>query len=502
MWKKILIISVIILLIAGGIYYYYSTTTATAARAAFASIETAPLQKGTIASTVSATGKVRSKQTATLVWSTSGTVETVAAKEGDTVKSGQELAKIKLTTLPQGIITAQADLVNAQTALTNLDSTATTSKVKALSDIATYEGQLRDARYQLDNFTVPTGQANLSIIDALEQTRKKLAVAQKAFDPYKFAPESDLTRKDLLTALSAAQADYNTAVKRLAYEYQVEVAQTNLNQAWANFEKYKNGPDPADVQAAQAKIAAAQAALAQSSIAAPFDGAITNVNVRPGDQVASGRTAFRIDDLSTLYVDLSVSEIDISQIKPGQPVTVTFDALPNKSYKGVVDQVALISADTATTVNFTVTVKVTNPDKDVRPGMTSEVKIIVSQKEGALLLPLQAIQTINGKQTVYAQKAGQGYQQIEVSIGISSDLYGELVKGDLTAGEKIVLNPVKFIQQRQQANSNNRFPFMGGPGGPPGGGARNSNDRQNNAGGSSSGSNRQNNSGGGGGGQP
>jgi HlyD family secretion protein len=499
MLKKIVIAVIVVgLLVAGGWWYlnYRSTQTAKAAQA---SVTTAPLEKGDLVETVSATGKVRAGQTTDLGWQTSGTVESVNVKLGDKVTAGQVLARLKQTSLPQSAINAQADLITAKQNLDDLTTQAKTSKTDALQQITQLESDLRDAQFNLDNFTIPTDQAKLSTTDALTQMKQRLDEARKAFDPYKYFPASDETRKSRLEDLNLAQSNYNTAVKRLEYESKVEVAQANLDKAWADFNKYANGPSQDDVQVAQAKVAAAEAALSQAWIEAPFDGTITQVNVQPGDRASSASgaaAAFRLDNLDHLYVDLDVSEIDIDKVKIGQDAIITLDAVPQTTYHGKVSNIANVSTTTSGAVNFTVTVQFTDADQAVRPGMTSEVKINVGKQTAVLLIPLQAIEMKNGKQIVYVQEQpGQTPKAMPVKLGMSSDEYSALIEGNLKEGDQIVLNPATMSGQSQTNNA--MFRFGPGGGGPPPGEGRN-----NQGGGNNQGGNNQNGGNQSGGGQP
>jgi HlyD family secretion protein len=439
--KKIIFIVLVVVLLAGGVYGYQTYRSIKTASAAQASLKTASLELGSLSATISATGKVRSSQTATINWQTSGNVEAVSAKVGDTVQAGQKLATLEQTSLLQSVILAQADLFSAQQSLDDLTTSAETARIKAMQDIVTYEQAVKDAQYALDNFTTPTSQSDLDAVEAIKVTKERLDQARIAFEPVKYKASGDTQRKDLLEALDLAQSDYNTAVKRLGYEYDLEVAQSNLTKAQADYEKWKNGPDQAEVEAMKAKVAAAQATLRQAWIEAPFAGTITQVDAHAGDQVAASKSAFRMDDLSKLFVDLEVSEVDIDQIEIGQTVNVSFDALSGKQYAGKVSDVAMISAQTSSAVNFTVTVELTDPDSDVRPGMTSEVEIVTAQRDQALLIPNQAVRVVDGKQIVYVVQPDQTTKSVEVGLGVSSDAYSELLSGDLKAGDVVVLNP-------------------------------------------------------------
>ncbi len=171
---------------------------------------------------------MRSSQTATLNWQTSGIVETISVKVGDSVVADQKLATLEQTSLPQSVILAQADLFSAQQALDDLTTTAESARIKAMQDIVTYEQAVKDAQYTLDNFTIPTSQADFDAVEAIEVTKERLDQARLAFEPVKYKASGDTQRTELLEALDLAQSDYNTAVKRLGYEYDLEVAQANL----------------------------------------------------------------------------------------------------------------------------------------------------------------------------------------------------------------------------------------------------------------------------------
>ncbi|MFC1997786.1 efflux RND transporter periplasmic adaptor subunit, partial [Chloroflexota bacterium] len=204
-----------------------------------------------------------------------------------------------------------------------------------------------------------------------------------------------------------------------------------------------------------ARIAAAQATVNQTFIEAPFDGEITVVEVKPGDQVQPGSFAFRMDDLSRLLVDIDVSEVDINQIREGQQVTMSFDAIQVSEYHGEVVEVALVGDNIAGVVNFTVTVELNDPDEQVRPGMTSAVNIVIDQIDEAMLIPNRAVRVVEGERVVYILKDGE-LEPVQVTLGASSDLYSEVIDGDLTTGDTLVLNPPSTLMQGG--------PMGGGPG--------------------------------------
>ena len=98
--------------------------------------QTATIERGNLTATIGATGTVRAKQSAVLIWQAAGTVETVHVKAGDTVQANDVLASLAKTSLPQSVILAEADLVSAQKSLDELlsSNTAQAEAVIALRD--------------------------------------------------------------------------------------------------------------------------------------------------------------------------------------------------------------------------------------------------------------------------------------------------------------------------------------------------------------------------------
>jgi multidrug efflux pump subunit AcrA (membrane-fusion protein) len=146
-----------------------------------------------------------------------------------------------------------------------------------------------------------------------------------------------------------------------------------------------------------------------------------------------------------------VSEIDINLVQLGQEVVVTFDAILAKEYHGQIVDVAPIGNTDTGIPSFTVTVELADADEEIRLGMTSEVSIITREVANALLVPNRAIRLLDGDRVVYVLRdAGMsGDQQsplnsivpVPVTLGATSDFYSEVLNGDLTIGDKVILNP-------------------------------------------------------------
>jgi HlyD family secretion protein len=443
--RRFITILIIVAILAGAGFALFQYRNRQAAKAAN-SYQTVPAGQGDLTATIGATGTVHSNQSADLYWKTTGTVEEVYVKVGDQVNAGDVLARLSQASLPQNVIVAQADLVNAQKALDDLYTQAEDAKVAAMQSIAQNAQAVKNAQYQLDNYIVPQDQAGLSAIDALDAMQKKLDEARQAFEPYKYFSSGNSTRQELKDALDQAQSDYNAAVKRLEYEYDLAVAQANLEKARHDYQKWKDGPDPNDIDAANARIEAAKATISQAWIEAPFAGTITIAQPQPGDQVAPASQnalsspAFRLDDLSTLLIDVQVSEVDINQVALNQDVSITFDAILDKEYHGSVVDVSPVGATEQGVVDFFVTVKLNDADQQVKPGMTAAVNIVVSQLKDVLLVPNRAVRVVDGNRVVYVLQNNQPVP-VQITLGASSDTMSQVLSGDLKIGDLIVLNP-------------------------------------------------------------
>jgi HlyD family secretion protein len=379
------------------------------------------VEKGELVATVGATGTVRARQSVTLAWQTSGSVDKVNVSVGDVVTADTVLASLSPTTVAQNIILAEADFVSAQKALDDLVASDT---VRAQSWIA-----LRNAQDAFD---------------------KALEYYDSLFKPYTY---DKLVYKNIITPFGVRripnikkvkvdQADEGTIADAQA---NMDLKKATLDDAQRAYERVKDGPNPADVAAAQARVNAAQATLNMARLTAPFAGTITDAHSLPGDQVNAGTLGFRVDDLSSLYVDVEISEVDINRIAIGQSVTLTFDALLGSEYHGEVTQVSQSGNTVQGVVNFTVTVKLLDADEKVKPGMTAAVNVTVEKLTDVLLIPNRAVRLVDGKRVVYILRDGLPVQ-VEIRLGSSSDTMSVLAGGEVKEGDLIILNPPAVFQ--------------------------------------------------------
>jgi HlyD family secretion protein len=455
--KRIVTIVIIVIVLVGGFLLFRRFARQRAS--ANSNFQTTPAQLGALTASVGATGVVYASQSAVLTWQTSGVVDQVSVKVGDAVTQEQVLSSLQPTSLPQNIILAQADLVNAQKTLDDLYDTAL-ALAQAEQKVAAAQDNLKSKQDTLDSLQQPARQVDIDQAQANVNTAKiQLDKARENYQPYENKPDDNAVRASLYSRYVQAQQTYDSAVRLLnnltgtASDLSISVAKADLKLAQAQladaqkqYDDLKAGPSAVDVTNARTKIEAAQSTLNLASITAPFSGMITDVQVKPGDQVNPGTAAFRVDDLAHLLVDVQVSEVDINSIQVGQDANLTFDAIANKSYTGRVTKVALVGNTSQGVVDFTVTVELTNADEQVKPGMTAGVNVVVQNLNNVLLVPNRAVRVVNGKRVVYVLKSGFP-QPVNITLGASSDTDSQVVSGDLKEGDPIVLNPPLSFDQ-------------------------------------------------------
>ena len=453
--KTIYIIAAVAVVVVavGGFFWYRNTQQSKAA----GDYELAALERGNLTSIVGATGTVRANQTALLNWQTTGTVESVNVKEGDSVSSDAILANLAPTSLSQGIVLAQADLVTAERNLTNVKESSS-AKAQAQLALANAEKALKEAKDKSASLNWGRGSK-----ENVEYAEAQLALAEKAVD-YAQSIYNNLTelapadpqRARATTALYDAKQARNRALATVNWykgkptandvaevDAKLAVAQAQFDDATREWNRLKDGPDPLDIAAAQARVDAIKATLNLAQITSPFAGTITRADPKIGDQVSPSSSAFRLDDLSHMLVDVQVSEVDINNVGSGQNVILTFDANPGQEYQGKVIKVGQVGSPTQGAVNFVVTVELTEPDESVKPGMTAAVTINVEELDNVLLIPNRAVRFQEGKRVVYVLRNGVP-TPIDIQLGSTSDTYSELVSSELKEGDEIILNPPTF----------------------------------------------------------
>lgn len=459
-----------VLLAAGG--FLYLRVQALAANGS-TNYTTQPLSKGSISSTVGATGNVYTRQSVQLTWKTGGIVDQVYVTKGQQVTADMLMAELEQSSMSQDVINAAIDLANAQKDLEDLLNSNTVRANAELALIQAEQALVSAQKTAQSKLYKRASQETIDIAKAnLIQAQAALDRAAEVYNQNKSRSSDDVQYAAALSSFAQAQQKFDSA--QLNYEYvqslpdpltvqeanaEQDLAQAKYLDAKRAWERVKDGPPAADVAAAEAKVAAVQAVLDQAKIISPIAGTVVSIDTNPGDLVSAQMTAIKITDLSRLYLDISVSEVDISQVQLGQPVEIVFDAISDKTYTGKVTDIAMEGTSSNGSVNFTVTAELIDRDEQIRPGMTASANIVVNQKDDILLVPSSAIRTINNQQIVY-KMVNSVLTPVIVTTG-DTDAEGtssELLSGELQEGDLIVLNPPS---ETDAANAQSRGLFGG-----------------------------------------
>jgi HlyD family secretion protein len=472
-----ILVAIVVIAVVGFLVIKNRNSSATATQ-----YQTVQAEKGTLTATIGATGTVRSNQSSVLVWQTTGTIGSVEVKAGDQVKTGDVLASVVFAPATQSSL--ESNLVTAQRNLAELTSPQAIANAKLA--VTTAQSDVTNAQYGVNNLQYWKNEALIQDYYAKYVIAKdNLDKAQKAYDKVHVGEyiNNAIEANAYQTLYNAKQA-YDTAhywwsvysqepTQRTRDEAQakLDLANVTLKNAEIYLAVLTGGGVPADatgtalLQLEQARLAVqnAQANLDAARLIAPFSGTVTEVSGMVGDQVSPGTQAFRIDDMSQMKVDVQVSEVDINSVQVGQPVTLTFDAIAAKVYNGKVVEMAQVGNPVQGAVNFTVTVMLTDTDQSVKPGMTAAVTITVKQIDNVLLVPNRAVRLVDSQRVVYILQNDQ-VEQVDVTLGASSDTMSEVISTNLQVGDLIILNPPSnlFTRPSDGGGFGGGGPFGGG----------------------------------------
>ena len=342
------------------------------------------------ANTVVAAGHLVPNRSLYLAFLASGRVEQVLVKKGDHVTQGQVLATLgDREQATAALAGAQAQLLAAQQAYDTLERTS--DMALALAQQAYLKAQANRAAAQLawDKLDLTAIQTDIDTAQADVTSRQTdVENAQKDLAKYSNLPTDNATRKSYEDKLRTAQTDYDTAVLKL-----VDLTSTrdNIKAAYnaavaaeaetkRTYENTQNGPNKdqfallqAQLDLAKAQVAAAQSALDDYELKAPFSGIVANVNISVYQMVGPQTWAVALADTSQWYVDTSdLTEIEVVKVSIGESVKITADALPGVSMDGVVEAISQAPLMQSGDVLYTVHILLKNPDPALLWGMTME----------------------------------------------------------------------------------------------------------------------------------
>ena len=383
-----------------------------------------------------------------------------AQKAVDTAQTTLKTAQEALDDLAQYDLSYYEDLVaDAQQALltaqqddekTNIGSLATALQ-SAKDDLETKTNWYNDAQTAQaacpDCTTVFVNAAGrkMSLADAQEAYTASLNAHQIAQINY----EQGLTSSQ--SAVETAQEALDDAVANLAAakagpdaqdlatsQVAVVVAEASLADAQMKLAELQNGPDPDDIAAAEIRIQIAQNTLDTLILRAPFDGEVLAVNYLLGDTVSQTQAAVVIANRAQIHVDASIDESDVTQIQVGDPVTITFDSLSDLTLSGTVNWIDPVGQVVQGLVRYTVRINAAQTDARVLLGMTANTNIVTDVQDGALAVPLDAVQLDQAGEFVNRVNALGVLERVNVVSGeVQEDFV--IVTGDLNPGDKVQL---------------------------------------------------------------
>jgi len=415
----ILVISVLVI---GALVWYYSS-----AKADTATVNTeAIVESLSLAETVEASGSLAAQPFASLEWKTGGVVGDVNVKSGDFVKTGDVLLALQPSSTSASIVSAKADLIQAQKDLETLLK-SDTDRAQAAIDLQ----DAKDAYKKAKDWRV-----SLNGKIWLKNTTYKYVFGRQILEERSYRGYAD--------AGTIADADRDLALKMAELE---DAQRTN--------DRLMDGPNSQDVLAAQAKVDAAQATVNSLNIIAPFDGQILSVENHTGDTVNAGDLSINLADMNHLYVVAQIDESDIAKVKVGNKVTATLDSVPDLTLTGKVTAVNPVGKEVSGIIKYEVHIDLDKvADGTFVPlGTTVDTVIQVKEASTALAIPITAIQNDDKGEYVWLIKEDGSTTRVDV---VGGSIVGDLVTvtGNLKEGDRI---------STVQSSGN------GGPGGPFGG---------------------------------
>ena len=291
----------------------------------------AKVERGPLTAAVSATGTLNPVVSVQVGSQVSGQIKEILVDFNSTVKEGQLIARIDPETFQQKVRQAEADLDAARSAVNVQRAQQLQAKVNLMEAERDYE-------------------------------RKKLLVEKNFISPAE--------RDKAQTALDGAKA------QALVAEAQAKNSEALVRQR--------------EAQLAQAKVD-----LDRTAIRSPVDGIVVKRSVDTGQTVAASLQAPELfiiaRNLTDMQVDTSIDEADVGRVRLGQKATFTVDAFPGRTFEGEVKQVRKAAQVVSNVVTYTVIVSAANPQLNLLPGMTANVRIVSAQKDAVLKVPNAAL---------------------------------------------------------------------------------------------------------------
>ncbi|MFA6448894.1 MAG: efflux RND transporter periplasmic adaptor subunit [bacterium] len=432
--QKLIIIAAVVLIATGGFFYLRAKRSANGKEV----IRTANVEFGPVISSVSGNGVLQPLTTVDVKSNVGGQVVEFAVDEGDTVKTGQLIARI--------------DPKDAETALRQAEVSFDMQSRQSAA-------QLKSAGFSLESARTRLAQTLESLDAQPELTRASLEQAQSSFD----YAQKDLQRQKGLLAngfvskgvVDSAQQRYDSAKAQLdtakANNIQIKLKQMDVDSARsavkvaeANLESSKAAQRQIEIKSED--VANARTQLGYTTVTAPRDGVVVKKYVEVGSIVTAGKSSFSgsgagvtivtLADTTRMLALVNVDETDIAKIKIGQRVKVSLDAYPDERFRGEVTKIAPQATMAQNVTTVPVTVEIMNPNSELKVGMNATCDFITGMARHVLSVPNEAINnTPMGKSVTMLKNDKKVPRKVEV--GLEGNDYTEIISG-LKEGEKVI----------------------------------------------------------------
>ena len=428
--------------------------------------------------TVESSGSIEPYQITTLVWKTSGNVMTVDIAANQAVIKGTVIATIDPTSAPTSVNEAISDLITAKQELEDVKNSKTAlaqaevALVAAKSDYYQALGYYNTLGKQIGN------ENNINILTSkFLSAQQKVEEAEKYYGYFGEDADNNVNKAAALAALSQAKIDLKDAELQLKYyksapnnmdsatiTADLNLAKAKLDDAQRAYDKLKDGTNNDAITSAQAKVDAAQATVDSLNIIAPFDGEVVVVYPRVGDLVNNNTEAAILVNRSSLYLDVSIDETTIPNVKLGDPATITFDAIPDLTMTGKVSLINPVGVISSGVVNYTVRVELDDVNPQILIGQTANVSIQTSEPHTVLYVPVTAVQSdAQGEYVIRVRTDGTQERVTVISGTITDNLV--VVVGDLQTNDQVILYSSTSSASSTTQSGNDRGGFMIGAGG-------------------------------------
>ncbi|MFK0046356.1 efflux RND transporter periplasmic adaptor subunit [Streptomyces sp. NPDC090741] len=417
--RAVLINSVLSVAVLAGAGGAYAAVTSGSDGPARGGARTIAVTKGTVLATVSGSGSLSSPSDAGVNFTTGGRLTEVDVKPGDKVTKGQLLGKVDATAATETLAQARAALTAARANVTKAEA----GQVSSASGSGASSSRGGSAPTPAPTPTVDPAQ--------VAQARAQLTQAQNAVDAAQRAVDG--------TVLKAPAAGTVASVSAKAGD---TVSGTNGSGAAGG----GNGGSGAN--------------SASSSAASP----------------ASLSGFVVLTNPSGMQVTANFSEADTLKLKPGQPATVTLNAMTGKVLNAQVLSVSSLPTGSGSSsgggnsgggsaVQYAATLTITSPTDDLRSGLSASIQVVVGEASGALSVPTAAVSGTGANRTVTVVKGDGTAVRTPVTVGLEGDSTDQILSG-LTEGEQVQLAAVS-------STGSGGFPGGAFPGGAGSGATRN-----------------------------